>query len=139
MSAVRKTTPARPKKRVANTAARGLTEALAEASWREADRALAQAMAELDELEAASNAAEMAAAAMLLGQSLTRAARRRGLARFGLIGRIEAYDARRHELIRKPIRPPGSVRIVAQGIARAGLVLVKARATPTPAARKKRS
>ena len=139
MSAVRKTTPARPKKRVASTAARGLTEALAEASWREADRALAQAIADFDELEAASNAAKRAAAAALLGQSLARAARRRGLARFGPIGAVEPYDARRHELVRKPVRPPSAVRIVAQGIARAGLVLVKARATPARAARKKRS
>lgn len=131
MSAVRKRIRVRPKKRVAvGAAARGLTEALAEASWAEADRALAMAIAELADLETAPNAARRAAAMVLLSQSLARAARRRGLTRFGAQGAVEPYDAQRHELARKPVRPPARVRILAPGVARGSTVLVKARAVP---------
>ncbi|HRO02363.1 MAG TPA: hypothetical protein PLS69_02000, partial [Terricaulis sp.] len=69
-----------------------LPEALGEAAWIEADRALALAMAELEEVEAASNQVRRAEALMLLRQALARAARKRGFSRLGgEPGAVEPY------------------------------------------------
>ena len=106
-----------------------LPNALGEAAWAEADRALAQAMAEFEEVEAASNQVRRAEALMLLRQALARAARMRGFSRLGgEPGAVEPYDADRHALISATQRPPAEVVIVAQGVARGADVLVKARA-----------
>jgi hypothetical protein len=105
-----------------------LADALGEAAWVEADRALAQAMAEIEEVEAASNQVRRAEALMLLRQALARAARVRGFARLGgEPGSVEAYDPRRHDLLNAPKTPPAEVTILAQGVARGEVVLVKAR------------
>lgn len=106
-----------------------LPDALGEAAWAEADRALAQAMTEFEEVEAASNQVRRAEALMLLRQALARAARVRGFSRLGgEPGAIEPYDAERHALISTPQRPPEEVMIVSQGVGRGEEVLVKARA-----------
>lgn len=113
--------PPRPKKAA-------LTDALAEAGWAQADRALAEALIELEEAEAASTPARRAEALMLLRQALARVARARGLSRVGAeAGQIEPYDPRRHELVRESARPPAEVTVLKQGIARGDEVLVKAR------------
>lgn len=94
-----------------------LPDALGEAAWAEADRALAQAMTEFEEVEAASNQVRRAEALMLLRQALARAARVRGFSRLGgEPGAIEPYDAERHALISTPQRPPEEVMIVSQGV-----------------------
>lgn len=106
-----------------------LDNALGDAAWAEADRALAQAMAEFEEVEAASTQVRRAEALMLLRQALARAARVRGFSRLGAEpGESEPYDAARHELITAPAKPPAEVIIIAQGVARGGDILVKARA-----------
>jgi hypothetical protein len=106
-----------------------LSSALGDAAWAEADRALAQAMAEFEEVEAASNQVRRAEALMLLRQALARAARVRGFSRLGgEPGTVEPFDDNRHALISTPSRPPAEVMIVAQGVARGDEVLVKARA-----------
>lgn len=106
-----------------------LPDALGDAAWREADRALAQAVAELEEVEAASNQVRRAEALMLLRQALARAARVRGFTRLGgEPGVTEPYDEARHALVTNPAKPPAEVVIVAQGVARGGEVLVRARA-----------
>lgn len=106
-----------------------LPNALGEAAWAEADRALAQAMTEFEEVEAASNQVRRAEALMLLRQALARAARVRGFSRLGgEPGAVEPYDPDRHTLISAPQRPPEEVMIVAQGVVRGEEVLVKARA-----------
>ena len=128
-------------KRPAKGAARGkraapaLVSALAEAAWSEADAALAQAVAEYDGLVAARGAAARSDAQALLGQALARAARRRGLARFGAVGSIEAYDPKRHELSSAG-RAPNRVRVKAQGVMRGSEILVKARVSAVRAKRR---
>lgn len=105
----------------------GLTNALALAAWAEADRALAQALVEFAGLEGATSAAQRSAAMAMLGQSLLRAARRRGLALQGGAGELLPYDPERHELVTRAQRPPNLVRILAPGVVRAGKVVAKAR------------
>ena len=106
-----------------------LPNALGEAAWAEADRALAQAMAEFEEVESASNAVRRAEALMLLRQALARAARVRGFSRLGgEPGSTEPYDPDRHTLISASARPPAEVQIVAQGVVLGAVVLVKSRA-----------
>lgn len=106
-----------------------LSSALGDAAWIEADRALANAMAELEEVEQASTAVRRAEAMMLLRQALARAARVRGFARLGAEpGETEPYDPQRHDLITAPAKPPAEVVIIAQGVSRGSDVLVKARA-----------
>jgi hypothetical protein len=112
-----------------------LSAPLAEAAWTEADAALAEALAELEAFENAKGRAARADALALLGQALSRAARKRGLSRFGKVGAREPFDQRRHALALPAARPPKTVRIVAQGIARGGEVLVKARAVGVRAKR----
>ncbi len=104
-----------------------LADALAEAAWAEADRALAEAMAEAQILKAAAEGEARDDAMALLEQALGRAARKRGLVRFGEVGARESYDAARHELARPLQRAPKQVRVIASGVTRAGAVLVKAR------------
>ncbi|MEQ1618170.1 MAG: hypothetical protein ABL883_07480 [Terricaulis sp.] len=114
----------------------GLANTLAEASWTQADRALAEAIANFSELDAAQTPAKRKALMALVAQSLQRAARRRGLERIGAEGEIAAFDAGRHELSSKGPRAPKEVRILVPGVARGGVVLVKARvATTRPRAR----
>lgn len=108
-------------------AARSLTDALGEAAWAEADRALAEAIVEAQVLGGAKNAEAREVALALLEQALSRAARKRGLTRVGEVGAREAYNAKRHELTRPLARAPKHVRIVASGMARGAAVLVKAR------------
>ena len=106
-----------------------LDNALGDAAWAEADRALAQAMAEFEEVEAANTQVRRAEALMLLRQALARAARVRGFSRLGAEpGESEPYDPARHELISVPAKPPAEVIIIAQGVARGAEILVKARA-----------
>lgn len=109
----------------------GLTNALAEAAWAEADAALAEAMAEFERVEAARDQVSRAEALMLLRQALARAARVRGFSRIGgESGDVEPYDPARHALTREPTHPPAEVMIVSQGVARGAEVLVKALAKP---------
>lgn len=56
-----------------------LSAELAAASWAEADRALAEAMAEFENLQACATQKERREAMELLAQALRRAGRRRGL------------------------------------------------------------
>lgn len=102
-----------------------LSGALAEAAWAEADFALAQALADLDEVDAAANESERATALDMLRQSLARAARKRGLSRLGELGAREAYDPDRHELAASG--KPKAIVIGARGVARGPDVLVKPR------------
>jgi len=111
-------------------APRALADALGEAAWSEADKALAEAIVEAQILKGAKGAKGAEARALaeaLLEQALSRAARKRGLTRVGEAGAREAYNANRHELARPMTRAPKQVRIIATGIARAGTILVKAR------------
>lgn len=103
-----------------------LVDALAGAAWADADAALAQALIEADNVQSARTSRARADALALLVQALARAARRRGLTRFGKVGASEAYDAARHELARITARPPAQVRVTGQGVARGGEILVKA-------------
>jgi hypothetical protein len=108
-----------------------LAGALAEAAWAEADEALAQALADLDELESASDQATRDDVLAALSQSLMRAARRRGLTRVGVVGEREAYDPERHELLVTGAKRPKIVCIRARGVARGAELLVKPRAGPS--------
>ncbi|MBC7767581.1 MAG: hypothetical protein H7124_02210 [Phycisphaerales bacterium] len=107
--------------------AASLAGALAEAAWAEADLALAEALAYLDEAQGAGDQAAYADVLELVAQSLSRAARKRGLARLGKLGAREAYDANLHDLNGAGSRPPKTVRVEARGVARGGDVLVKTR------------
>ena len=132
MATVRKAKAKRTKKKTARPQRpeRALSEALAEAAWAEADAALALALVEFDHAEAAKKAETREEALALAQQALANAARRRGLQRFGAVGRQEPYDAARHELTAPRAKPPKNVRIVTPGVARGEAVLVKARASP---------
>lgn len=147
MPAPKKAKASRTKKRAAppkRSAARKrtrapapLADALAEAAWREADAALAEALADLDELESAPAAARDAALEVL-AQSLARAARRRGLTRIGVLAARESYDPAAHDLRSAVAKMPKTVRIQARGVARGGQVLVKPRVTVVKAKAKVR-
>jgi hypothetical protein len=122
-----------PKKNAARkSAASGvsLNAALAEAAWREADTALAEALADFDEVQSAGSAAQRNEALALLGQSLTRAARKRGLSRIGELGAVAPFDAVVHDLNAPVVKTPDKVRIQARGVARGSEVLQKLRVTP---------
>lgn len=105
-----------------------IADALAEAAWSEADRALAQVVTDFLVVRAAKRAKERNEAILLLGQSLQRTMRRRGLVILGEADAIEAYDPARHAY--SGGRAPKRVRIVTPGVARDGEVLVKAQAGP---------
>ena len=111
-----------------------LPTALAEAAWAEADNALARALADFDELDAARGKKQRRAALALLGQSLAQAARKRGLSRIGDLGKREPFDPKRHDLVAPGT--PKFVRIRARGVARGPVVLVNPRAS---AARRKKT
>jgi hypothetical protein len=113
-----------------------LADALARAAWVEADAALAQALIDFDHVGDAADAAARRDALDLLAQSLSRAARKRGLARIGALGGVETYDPRRHELSAPVAKAPKKVRIEARGVARGDLVLARPRVGPVQ--RKKR-
>lgn len=119
-----------------------LQDALAEAAWAEADAALAQALADLDEAQSAPTAAERREAMELLAQSLGRAARKRGFTRLGDVGERTAFDPARHELSNAGAKKPKTVRIAARGVARGAEVLALPRVRPDKAkkrARKKKT
>jgi hypothetical protein len=129
-----------PKKSAARKrAAQGvsLASALAEAAWSEADAALAQALADLDEAQGAEDEAARGDALLRLAQSLSRAARKRGLTRIGELDAQEAYDATRHALNAAVAKPPKKVRIQARGVARGGEVLEKPRVAPVERKRRR--
>jgi hypothetical protein len=100
--------------------------ALAEAAWAEADVALAETLADLDELISA-DSDQRADALVVLAQSLSRAARKRGLTRIGALDAREAYDPTVHDLRQLVAKKPKTVRIQARGVARGIQVLVKPR------------
>jgi hypothetical protein len=104
---------------------RSLTGQLAEAAWIEADIALAEALSEFEAWQAGD-----VDAAAFLGQALRRAARKRGLTLLGEPGSVEAYDTKRHALVKSPSRTPARVRIKSSGVLRGGEILAKARAAP---------
>jgi hypothetical protein len=109
----------------------GLSDALAAAAWREADAALAQAWADFAEMENASGA-KRAVLLALVGQSIARAARRRGLTCIGAPGDQVRFDPQRHVLVRSDETAPDQVRVLAPAIERGGEVLVKGRVNPAP-------
>ncbi|MGQ0533362.1 MAG: hypothetical protein ACT4OF_11825 [Caulobacteraceae bacterium] len=114
-----------------------LTDALAEAAWSEADVALAQALADLDEAETAENETSRKDALTRLAQSLSRAGRKRGLTRVGVLGARVPFDSRNHELNAAVAKTPKTVLIQARGVARGDRVLERPRVAP--AEQKKRS
>jgi hypothetical protein len=140
--ASRKKRAAPPKRSAARKRARAtgpLVDALGEAGWRDADVALAEALADLDELEAA-DASHRDGALAVLAQSLARAARRRGLTRIGALTAQQPYDPAAHDLRSAVAKMPKTVRIQARGVARGGQVLVKPRVAVVKAkARRKRA
>ena len=107
-----------------------LADRLAETAWLQADAALAEALADLDEAETAASDAARAEALAMLAQSLSRAARKRGLDRIGALGAREPFDKQRHDLIAAGAKTPATVLIRARGVARGGEVLLRARVTP---------
>lgn len=110
-----------------------LSKALAEASWVEADRALARAIVAFEEWRDAPSAAAREDAAALLGQALAQAGRRRGFSRIGEVGVGEPFDPQRHELAGQSKRAPALAYVRLPGVARGEQVLVKARAAPASA------
>lgn len=133
-----------------------LTTVLAQASWRDADEALAKALRDFTALEKAARAmsrklrTEAAGAQEIedslwaVSQSLRAAGRRRNLHRFGEIGDVEPFDAERHALLKAAKRSPAMVRITTPGVMRGADpdadIVLKALVTPLrarkPAARK---
>lgn len=103
--------------------------ALSEAAWAEADLALAQALALLDECDTAPDEAARAEAMDWLRQALVRAGRKRGFVRTGSLGAEAPYDPLRHDLIAPG--KPRTVRIAARGVSRGEAELVKPRVTGT--------
>jgi hypothetical protein len=126
----KKATPKKSAARKRAAPVRSLTDALAGAAWAEADIALAQALADLDEVESAADAATRADAFAMLAQSLSSAGRKRGLTRIGDLGVRAVFDAARHDLNISVAKAPKNVRIAARGVARGGNVLVKPRVHP---------
>lgn len=122
---------ARKKKRAATAV---MVTALAEAAWAEADAALAAALVEFGALSEAKTVKARKDAMLLLGQALTRTARKRGVAPIGVVGDVEAFDAKRHQPVTS--RAPKYVRIDAPGMARGAVVLIKARVSAARARRR---
>jgi hypothetical protein len=119
------TTPSAAPKRAAPSVS--LSGALAEAAWAEADLALAEALADLDEAETAADEPARADALAMLSQSLARAARKRGLSRIGALDEQATFDPDAHDLAEAGAKKPKKVRIAARGVARGGDILVRAR------------
>ena len=141
MAAAKKNTPARggakapavARQVVAHEAR--LANALANASWAEADEALAEALVEFAELKRALR--EEPETLAMAAQALARAARRRGLRLFGDVGANVAFDANAHEL-NPSSEAAGSVRIVREGVMRGREVLIRAIVAPARKAAKRR-
>lgn len=114
-----------------------LSGALAEAAWSEADAALAQALADLDEAHTAESDAARDDALARLALALARAGRKRGLTRIGELNVQEAYSAARHALNAPVAKAPKNVRIQARGVARGADVLEKPRAAPVERKRRR--
>jgi hypothetical protein len=119
-------------------AAQPLAQALAEAAWTDADRALADALVECDAAETAAKPAERAAALAMLGQALARAARKRGLSRIGILGGREPFDRDGHEIVGAVAKKPRTVRIQARGVARGNDILRRPLVSPATSGRRKR-
>ena len=117
----------KPKPGVAVGREAPLADALANASWADADEALAEALVEFAELKRVLGAAPDALA--MAAQALARAARRRGLALVGDGGAIVAFDAIAHECNRSSDAAP-RVRIVREGVMRGREVLIRALVAP---------
>jgi len=128
MAAAKKNTPAPGgAKRVAVARDAPLANALADASWAEADEALAEALIEFAELKRALT--EEYDALDMASQALARAARRRGLVLFGDVGAAVAFDATIHEF-NGSSDAPAHVRVVREGVMRGRDVLTRAIVTP---------
>ena len=118
-------------------AAFDLVDALGEAGWADADRALAAALAESAALEVAiaKLARSNSPAAIqrtedafaLLTQALDTVSRKRGVSRFGEVGSVEKFNPERHE-ITGAARKSSRVKLLAPGVLKGAEVLVKARA-----------
>jgi hypothetical protein len=96
---------------------------LAEAAWADADVALAEALADFDEAQTAADEDARADAMTMLAQSLSRAARKRGLSRQGELGARTPYDPVRHVLDDTSGRAPKTVRVAARGVSRGAEML----------------
>lgn len=107
-----------------------LSGALAEAAWSEADAALAQALADFDEVQTAAREVEREDAMSRLAQALTRASRKRGLTRIGELDAQVAYEPDNHALNAVVAKTPKKVRIQARGVARGTDVLEAIRVAP---------
>ena len=130
MAAAKKNTPARGVARQAR-----LADALANASWAEADEALAEALVEFAELKRVLKHEPETLA--MAAQALARAARRRGLGLFGDIGANVAFDANAHEL-NPSSDVAGRVRILREGVMRGREVLIRAIVAPARKVAKRR-
>lgn len=136
MAAAKKNTPARGgAKGLAFARQARLVNALADASWAEADQALAEALVEFADLKRALNQGPDALA--MASQALGRAARRRGLVLFGDVGAVVAFNAAAHELNRSS-EPASRVRILREGVMRGTDVLIRALVAPARKAAKRR-
>ena len=127
MAAAKKKTPARGRAQGVSVARDArLANALADASWAEADEALGEALIEFAELKRVLK--EAPDALHMAGQALTRAARRRGLVLFGDLGAVVAFDATIHE--RNGSLDVARVRIVREGVMRGGEIIIRAAVAP---------
>ncbi len=136
MPPAKRPSPKRPAKRASKPRGAPLVDAMAQAAWLDADAALAEAIVECARAVKAKGEEERDEAIALTSQALTRAARRRGLSRLGKGGTLEAFDPAKHDLALSVKRAPKRVRIIEEGVARGGEVLVKARAQPVRTKRK---
>lgn len=136
MAAANRKASARVNDRAAARPNARLTDALAEASWAEADEALAEALIELAALQRASAKKGAGADALvLLAQALSRAARRRGLTLFGGVGAVLEFEPTSHLLEGAPSAE--RVKIVREGVMSGNTVLVRALVAPALKSAKK--
>jgi hypothetical protein len=127
MAAAKKNTPARGAKGVTVARDAWLANALADASWAEADEALAEALIEFAELKRALHKEPETLG--MASQALARAARRRGLVLFGDVGATVAFDPAVHELNGSSV-VGARVRITREGVMRGRDVLIGAVVRP---------
>jgi len=132
-----KPAPKKKKSAARKRAAPSLAGALAEAAWVEADQALAEALVESDEVESATSPTQREAAVALMIQALSRAGRKRGLNRIGILGAREPYDPAKHQLMTAVAKKPRTVRIAARGVARGADILLLSRVDPVTRGRRK--
>jgi hypothetical protein len=104
-----------------------MSNALAQASWVEADEALAEALVEFAEL--ARVLTKPPETFTMASQALSRVARRRDLELFGEIGATAPLDRDLHELSGSSAST-GSVRILREGVMRGRDVLIRALVKP---------